>query len=117
MEFDIVMLLIALVVQIVVQIPILWFVGRMLTSSQNAKFTDAIVIVILSNIANVIVGMFLTDIVGTVAQVVIYLFLIKKYYECDWVKAIIVAIVVGIVSAVIGIVLAMVLGIGMTGYI
>jgi hypothetical protein len=117
MEFDIVSLLIVLVVQIVLQIPVLWVVGRILTSSQNAKFTDAIMIVVLSNIANVIVGMFLTDIIATVIQVVVYLLLIKKYYECDWVKAIMVAIVVGIVSAIIGAGLAIFLGIGLGGYI
>jgi hypothetical protein len=117
MEFDIATMLIALVIQVVLQIPVLWIVGRMLTSSQNAKFTDAIVIVILSNIANIIVGMFLTDIIAAVIQIVVYLFLIKKYYECDWGKAILVAIIVGIVSAVISAGLTIFLGLGLTGFV
>jgi|WetSurMetagenome_2_1015567.scaffolds.fasta_scaffold245403_2 hypothetical protein len=117
MEIDMVTILIALVVQVVVQIPVLWIVGRMLTSSQNAKFTDAIIIVILSNIANAVVGMFLSDIIAAVIQIVIYLFLIKKFYECDWGKAIMVAIIVGIVSAIIGAAMVIFLGIGTSSFV
>jgi hypothetical protein len=117
MEIEMVTILIALMVQVIVQVPVLWIVGRMLTSSQNAKFTDAIIIVILSNIANAVVGMFLSDIIAAVIQIVIYLFLIKKFYECDWGKAIMVAIIVGIVSAIISAAMVIFLGIGTSSFV
>jgi uncharacterized membrane protein YcaP (DUF421 family) len=62
---DIVSTLIGLVVQVIVMAPVLWIVGRMLTSSQNAKFTDAIMIVVLGSIASTVVSIFLPGIVGS----------------------------------------------------
>ena len=96
-------------------VPALWIVGRMLTSAQNAKFTDAIMIIVLSSIASIIVGIFLPGIVGSLVQVFVYLYLIKKYYECSWGKALAVAIVTALAFVVIAAVLSIVLGISLGG--
>jgi hypothetical protein len=115
MEFDIAFMLINLVIQVVVMVPALWIVGRMLTSSQNAKFTDAIMIVVIGSVVSTIAGVIIPGIVGTLLQVVVYLYLIKKYYECSWGKAAAVAIVTVIVFVIIAAVLAVVLGVSLGG--
>jgi hypothetical protein len=96
-------------------VPALWIVGRMLTSAQNAKINDAIIIVVLGSIASTDIGIFLPGIVGSLVQVVVYLYLIKKYYECSWGKALAVAIVTVLVFVVIAAVLNIVLGISLGG--
>jgi hypothetical protein len=108
-------LLIGLVAQVIIMVPALWIVGRMLTSSQNAKFTDAIMIVVLGSIASTIVSYIIPGIVGSLVQVIVYLYLIKKYYECSWGKALAVTIVTVLVFVVIAAILATVLGISLGG--
>ncbi|MCX6648799.1 MAG: hypothetical protein NTV61_05360 [Candidatus Bathyarchaeota archaeon] len=115
MEFEIVSILISLVAQIIIMVPALWIVGRMLTSAQNAKFTDAIMIVVLGSIASTVVGLFLPGIVGSLVQVIVYLYLIKKYYECSWGKAAAVAVVTVLVFVIIAAVLGVVLGVSLGG--
>jgi hypothetical protein len=68
MDVQIVSLLIGLVAQVIIMVPVLWIVGLMLTSAQNAKFTDAIMIVVLGSIASTIVGIFLPGIVGSLVR-------------------------------------------------
>ncbi len=113
---DIASLAIGLIAQIIIMAPVLWLVGRALTSAQNAKFTDAIMIVVLGSIASTVVTFLIgIGLLGTLAQIIIYLYLIKKYYECSWGKALAVAIVTVIVFVVIAAVLAIVLGISLGG--
>ena len=115
MDVQIVSLLIGLVAQVIIMVPVVWIVGLMLPNAQNAKFTDAIMIVVLGSIASTIVGIFLPGIVGSLVQVVVYLYLIKKYYECSLGKALAVAIVTVLMFVVIAAVLRIVLNISLGG--
>ncbi|HIH89198.1 TPA: hypothetical protein HA344_08325 [Candidatus Bathyarchaeota archaeon] len=115
MEFDIVTILISIIGGAIIMAPVLWIAGRMLVGSTNAKFTDAIMIVVLSSIANTVVGLFIGGIIGSLASLVVTLYLIKKYYECSWGKAAVVAIVTTVIFVIIAVVLGMVLGISLGG--
>jgi hypothetical protein len=95
---DIIGLLIQIVVAIIVVAPILWLVGRSLAGKQNAKFTDAIWIVVLGIV------------IGAV-----------HFFDCGWLKAFIIAIIAVVVFIVIAFVLALIgigigIGIGSLGF-
>lgn len=98
-------LIINIVVGSIIAAPVLWISGRMIVGSDQATFTDAFMISALATTGNYVLGAFLGQEVGGLAQLLIYLFLVTKYYETGWVKAAIVAVV----NVVLGIVIAYVL--------
>jgi len=95
----------SIVVGVIVTAPVLWIAGRLLVGPSKAKFTDAIMIVILGNIAGAVISAIVGGYVGALAQIVVFLFLIKHYYECDWLKALAVAVVTVVIFVVILIIL------------
>jgi hypothetical protein len=112
---DIIGLLIQIVVAIIVVAPILWLVGRALAGKQNAKFTDAIWIVVLGIVIGSIVGWLIGGIIASLIMFVVWLALIKHFFDCGWLKAFAIALIAVIVFAVIVFVLALIgIGIGLS---
>jgi hypothetical protein len=105
---DLVGLLISIVVGIIVIAPILWLVGRALAGKQKAKFTDAIWIVVLGIVIGAIVGAFIGGIVAAIIMFIIWLALIKHFFDCGWLMAFAIAIVAVIIFIVIVAILAFV---------
>lgn len=97
--------LISVVVGIIVMAPVLWIAGRLLVGASKAKFTDAIVIVVLGSVVGAVISAVLSGFIGALVQIVVYLFLIKKYYECSWLKALAVAVVTVVIFAIIALIL------------
>jgi hypothetical protein len=111
---DIVGLLISIVVAIIIVAPILWLVGRALVGKQKAKFTDAIWIVVLGVVIGAIVGVFVGGLIAAVVMFIIWLALVKHFFDCGWLMAFAIAILVVVVFVVILAVLALV-GIAVIG--
>jgi hypothetical protein len=111
---DLVGLLISIVVGIIIVAPILWLVGRALVGKQKAKFTDAIWIVVLGIVIGAIVGVFIGGIIAAVIMFIIWLALIKHFFDCGWLMAFAIAVVAVIVFVVIVALLALV-GIAVIG--
>lgn len=105
---DIVGLLISIVVGIIVISPILWLVGRALVGKQKAKFTDAIWIVVLGIVIGAIVGAFIGGIIAALIMFIIWLALIKHFFDCGWLMAFAIAVVAVIIFLVIVAILAFV---------
>jgi hypothetical protein len=97
--------LISVVVGIIVMAPVLWIAGRLLVGASKAKFTDAIVIVVLGSVVGAVISAVLSGFIGALVQIVVYLFLIKKYYECSWLKALAVAVVTVVIFAIVALIL------------
>jgi len=108
---DLVALLIQIVVGIIVVAPILWLVGRALVGKDKAKFTDAIWIVVLGTIIGAVVGIFVGSLISAVIMFVVWLALIKHFFDCGWVKAFVIAVIAVIIFIIIVAVLA-IIGIG-----
>ncbi len=107
MAFDLVGILVSIVVGVVITAPVLWIAGRLLVGPSKAKFTDAVIIVVLGTISGAVIGALVGGFLGAIVQIVVLLFLIKKYYECSWLKALAVAVVTVVIFAVIAIVLGL----------
>jgi hypothetical protein len=108
---DLVSLVISVVVGIIILSPVLWLVGRWLVGKEKAKFTDAILIVVIGIVVNAIIGWVLTgvlSIIGWIVTLIIWLYLIKHFFDCGWLKALLIAIITVIVFIIIGVVLALI---------
>jgi len=86
--------------------PVLWLVGRALVGKDKAKFTDAIWIVILGIVTGALIGVFLNGIVAAIIMFIIWLALVKHFFDCGWLMAFAISIVAVIVFVVIVVVLA-----------
>lgn len=104
---DLISVIINLVVSVIILSPVLWLVGRWLVGKDKAKFTDAIWIVVIGTIVGVIFGYFNLGLFGAIIMLIIWLALIKHFFDCGWLKALLVAIVTVVVFIIIGIVLAL----------
>jgi hypothetical protein len=120
MAFDIATTLIGLLVTIVIMIifvvPALWIAGRLLAGKQKAKFTDALWIVIIGTVAFYFFKLVLTDllsgfaiIVAYIVMLIIWLVLVKHFFDCGWLKALAISIIAIIIAIVFMIIIAFVL--------
>lgn len=115
---DIVGLLIQIIVSTIVIAPILWLVGRALAGKDKAKFTDAIWIVVLGTIIGAVVGAFAGSWgwVGTIIMIVVWLALIKHFFDCGWIKALVISIIAVVIYVIIFFILIAILTIiGLSG--
>jgi len=108
---DLVALLIQIVVAIIVIAPILWLVGRALAGKQNAKFTDAIWIVVLGIVIGAVVNVFVGGLIAAILMFFVWLGLIKHFFDTGWIKAFVIAVISVIVFIIIVFLLALI-GIG-----
>jgi hypothetical protein len=116
---DLVALLIQIVVGTIIIAPILWLAGRALVGKEKAKFTDAIWIALLGIVIGAVVGALIGGLGGLIAAVimfVIWLALIKHFFDCGWIMALAIAIIAVIIFVVIVAVLAFI-GIGVLAFI
>lgn len=108
---DLVALLIQIVVGIIVVAPILWIVGRALAGKDKAKFTDAIWIVVLGTVIGAVVGALVGGLIASIIMFVVWLALIKHFFDCGWLKAFVIAVIAVIVFIIVAVILA-IIGIG-----
>ncbi len=109
---DYVSLLIQVVVAAVVLAPVLWFVGKIFVGKEKAKFTDAVWIAVLGVLIGAVIGWLLPGwgaILGTLIQIVVWLGLIKHFFDCGWLRALVIAIIAGIVYLIISLILSLIL--------
>lgn len=87
--------------------PVLWLAGRALVGGQRARFTHGLWIAALGTIIGDVLGYFLPSlgIWLTVILVIIWLALIKHFFYCGWLKALLIAIVAIIIFIIIAAIL------------
>ncbi len=109
---DLVALFIQIVVSTVILAPVLWLAGRGLVGKEKAKFADAVWIVLLGTIIGTVVNSVSSGLVAAVIMFIIWLALIRHFFDCGWLMALAIAIIAVIIFVVIGVLLAIV-GIGL----
>lgn len=111
-------LLIQIVVAVVILAPVLWIAGRLLAGKDKAKFTDAIWIVVLGVVLGAVVSYFVGGWIAAIVMFIVWLALIKHFFDCGWIKAFVIAVIAVIIFVVIMAILAIILaiiGIGIIG--
>lgn len=105
---DLVGLIISIVVGTIIVAPFLWLAGRSLVGKDKAKFFDAIWIVLLGTIINAVIGAFLPGLLAAVIMFIVWLMLIKHFFDCGWVMAFAIALVAVILFIIVTVILALI---------
>jgi hypothetical protein len=103
-EINLMALVVNLIVNVIVLSPVLWIAGRLLAGKDKAKFTDALWIVILGTIIGAVFQAFLEGILGllgSIIMLIIWLALVKHFFDTGWLKALAIAIVAIIIYIII----------------
>jgi hypothetical protein len=108
---DLMALLIQIIVSTIIIAPILWLVGRALSGKDKAKLTDAIWIVVLGTVIGAVVGAFVGGLIAALIMFIVWLALIKHFFDCGWIKSLVIAIIAVIVFVIILVVLVAILAI------
>ncbi len=109
---DLVALLIQIIVGTVIVAPVLWLAGRALVGKEKAKFLDAVWIVLLGTVIGAVVGAFVGGLVAAIIMFIIWLALVKHFFDCGWLMAFAITIIAVILFIVIVVILTIV-GIGL----
>lgn len=102
--------LINIVVSTIILSPILWFTGRSLVGKEKAKFFDAVWIVLLGTIIGAVVGFFAPAMgfLAAIVMFIVWLALIKHFFDCGWLMAFAIAIVAVVIFVVIAVILGII---------
>jgi len=124
LEADLVSLAIQILINVVVLSPVFWVAGRLLAGKDKAKFTDAIWIVLLGTLIGLVFNYFLaeslgffTGILASIIMLVVWLGLVKHFFDCGWLKALVISIIAVVIFIVVVMVLALVgIGVALIGF-
>ncbi|MEM4727095.1 MAG: hypothetical protein QXD04_02430 [Candidatus Bathyarchaeia archaeon] len=109
-------LLIQILAGIIVVAPALWLSGRALVGKERAKFTDAISIVIIGQLLGAVVNSLLSGLIAAIIMLIVWLALIKHFFDCGWLKAFLIALIAVIIFIVIIAILGLI-GLGILGFL
>jgi hypothetical protein len=108
MALDIVAYLISVVVSTIIVAPALWLSGRLIVGARKARFIDAVLIVVIGTVVGGLVGAFVSGIVGAVIQLILWLALVRHYFECGWFTAFAIAIIAVIAFVIVTVILGII---------
>jgi hypothetical protein len=94
-----------IIINTIVLSPVLWLAGRAIVGKEKAKFSDSILIVVVGVIVGAIFSAFFKGIFASIIQLILWLFIVKHFFDCGWLKALIISILVVIIYIIIFIVL------------
>ena len=103
-EISLISLVVNILVNVIVLSPVLWIAGRLLAGKDKAKFTDALWIVVLGTIIGAVFQAFLEGILGllgSIIMLIIWLALVKHFFDTGWLKALAIAIIAIIIYIII----------------
>ena len=75
---------------------------------EKAKFTDALWIVVLGTVISSAFGYFFSGVIASIIVLIIWLALVKHFFDCGWLKALAISIVAVLIFIAIAVVLAII---------
>jgi hypothetical protein len=105
------LLVIDLVIKIILLAPALWLAGKALVGA-NANFFDAVWIIVLGTLVGAVFSYFgLSTLIALIIQLIIWLALVKHFFDTGWLKALVISILAIIFLVIIAFILLFI-GIG-----
>jgi hypothetical protein len=101
-------LVIHLIVNAILLTGVLWISGRLIAGKDKARFTDALWIAVLGTVIADVLGIFITGIIATLIVLILWIALIKHFFDCGWLKAIAIGIIAILMLIVIAVILALI---------
>jgi len=100
--------LLHVILNVIIITPLLWLAGRMLTGGAKAKFTDALIIVVLGTVIGSIVNFLFSTMAAGLILIVVWLALIKHFFDCGWLRAFLIALLAAVIYIVVTVMLAII---------
>lgn len=105
------------VIQTAVLVPVLWIVGKNVANPKDVKFTDSIWIIVLGNVIATVLSFAFGNMFGAAVMLglinmVIWLLLVRYFFDTSIIKAAIISVIAMIVFVVVMVILG-VLGLGL----
>jgi hypothetical protein len=101
-------LLITIIINTIILSPVLWLAGKALVGGAKAKFTDAILIILIGTVIGTIFGAYFTGWLAFIIQLILWLLLVKHFFDCGWLKALAISILAVIIFVIIAIILGLI---------
>ena len=108
MALNLDVLLINIVISTIISAPALWLVGRAIVGGEKAKFLDAVWIAALGTVIGTMFGVYFTGIIAAVVQFIIWLALVRHFFDATWSQALITAILNVVVWIIITFILSLI---------
>ena len=108
MAINLDVLIIGIIVRVIILSPVLWISGRLLVGKEKAKFTDALWIVILGTLIGEVFGALFTGTIASIIVLVIWLALVKHFFDCGWLRALAISILTVLIYIVTVVVLVLI---------
>jgi len=113
-EYQLLSALVIIIVNLIVLTLVFYIAGVVVVGKRRALLSDAFVISLLGTAVSGICNYFFSPLIGAVLSLLVWLLLIRHYYETGWLGALAVGILALIVAVVMSVVvlfiLALVLG-------
>lgn len=103
--------IILFIMNLVILTVVFYVAGIIVVGKQRALFSDAFVISLLGTIVGNICLLFFPPIIGLFLSLIVWLLLIRHYYETGWLGALAVAVLAVIIFVVILFILGLILGV------
>jgi len=108
---DLLFSFIGFIVKLIVLTVVFYIAGRVVVGRKRAKFSDAFVISLFGTLARTILSLFIPQYwLGEILSLIVWLLLIRHYYETGWFGALAVGILAVIVMIVLGFLVGLLLG-------
>jgi len=103
---DLLFAVISFIINLIVMTIVFYVAGVIVVGKRRALFSDAFVISLLGTVVGNICLLFFPPLIGLILSLLIWLLLIRHYYETGWLGALAVAILAVIVYVVVLVILA-----------
>jgi len=110
-EVELLSAVILFVINLIVMTIVFYVAGIIVVGKRRALFSDAFVISLLGTVVGNISMLFFPPLIGLLLSLLIWLLLIRHYYETGWLGALAVAVLAVIIYVVVFIILAILLAI------
>lgn len=105
---------IVFIVNLIVLTIVFYVVGIVVVGKKRTKFGDAFVISLFGTLTGTILNLFISQYwVGAILSLIVWLLLIRRYYETGWLRALAVGILAVVVMVVLVFVLELLVAIGL----
>jgi hypothetical protein len=94
------------IVNLVVMTIVFYLAGIIVVGKRRALLSDAFVISLLGTIVSSICSLFFPPVIGLILSLLVWLLLIRRYYETGWMGALAVAVLAVIIYVVVWVILA-----------
>ena len=109
-EAELLFAVIFFIINLVVMTTVFYVAGAIVVGKRRALFSDALVISLLGTVVGNICSLFF-PVIGWILSLIVWLLLIRRYYETGWLGALAVSILAVIIYVVVWVILALIFAI------